>query len=70
VLLILGTSACLYWYFARHERQSDIESLLIYGRSLARALAANSEDAVLRQDADALHKLVKRTSLEQDVAHD
>ncbi|HWX88245.1 MAG TPA: GAF domain-containing protein, partial [Solirubrobacteraceae bacterium] len=69
VLVILCTSASLFWYFARHERQGQIESLLIYGRSLARALAANSEEAVLRQDADALHKLVKRTSLEQDVAY-
>jgi hypothetical protein len=69
VLLILCTSASLFWYFARHERQSQIESLLIYGRSLARALAVNSEDAVLRQDADELRKTVKRTSLEHDVAY-
>jgi GAF domain-containing protein/anti-sigma regulatory factor (Ser/Thr protein kinase) len=69
VLLILCTSASLYWYFARHERQRQIESLLIYGRSLTRVLAANSEDAVLRQDADALHGIVKRASLEQDVAY-
>jgi GAF domain-containing protein len=69
VLLILCTSACLYWYFARHERQTQIQSLLIYGRSLARVLATNSEDAILRQDTDTLHTLVKRTSLEQDVAY-
>ncbi len=69
VLLILCTSASLFWYFARHERQSQLESLLIYGRSLVRALAVNSEDAVLRQDADELGKTVKRTSLEHDVAY-
>ncbi len=68
-LLILSTSALLFWYFARHERQSQIESLLIYGRSLARVLAANSEDGVLRQDAAALRKTVERMSREQDVIY-
>jgi GAF domain-containing protein/anti-sigma regulatory factor (Ser/Thr protein kinase) len=67
--LVLCTSASLFWYFARNERQSQLESLLIYGRSLARVLATNSEDAVFRQDSDALRKTVERTSREPDVVY-
>ena len=68
-VLILLTSASLYWYSAGHERKSQIESLLIHGRSLARILATSSEDAVFRQDADTLRKTVDRVSQEQDVAY-
>jgi GAF domain-containing protein/anti-sigma regulatory factor (Ser/Thr protein kinase) len=68
-VLIVFTSASLYWYLGPRERQSQVESLLIFGRSLARGLATNSEDAVFRQDADALRKMVERISREQDVAY-
>ena len=68
-VLVLLTSASLYWYSARRERKSEIESLLIHGRSLARILATSSEDAVFRQDADTLRKAVDRVAQEQDVAY-
>ncbi len=68
-LLILLPSALLSWYVVGRERQSQVENLLIYGRTLARVLAGSSEDAVVRQDADALRKAVDRMSREQDVVY-
>jgi GAF domain-containing protein/anti-sigma regulatory factor (Ser/Thr protein kinase) len=67
--LILLTSGSLYWYSAGRERKSEIDSVLIHGRSLALILAANSEDAVFRQDADTLRRAVDRVAQEQDVAY-
>ena len=68
-LLILLPSALLSWYVVGRERQSQVENLLIYGRTLARVLASTSEDAVVRLDTDALRKAVERISREQDVAY-
>src|SRR5215510_7153612 len=68
-LMVLITSGSLYWYMVGRARQSQIESLLIYGRSQARALAGNSEDAVVRQDTDALRKAVNQAAREQDIAY-
>ena len=68
-LLILLPSALLSWYVVGRERQSQVENLLIYGRTLARVLASSSEDAVVRQDTDALRKAVDRMAREQDVVY-
>src|SRR5262245_459369 len=68
-LMVLITSGSLYWYMVGRARQSQIDSLLIYGRSQARALAGNSEEAVVRQDADAVRKAVSRAAREQDIAY-
>src|SRR5262245_50700546 len=68
-LMVLITSSSLYWYTVARSSQTQIESLLIYGRSQARALASNSEDAVVHQDADALRKTVNRAAREQDIAY-
>jgi len=68
-LLILSTSSALFWFFARSDKRSQVESLLMYGRSVARVLAGNSENAVAAQDADALRRMVERTSREPDIVY-